>query len=72
MKRVLPAKVEEGLQCAVGLILGSGVAGNEGSAGQRQLARAPGWLRKRSEAESSAYAGSFALNSASRRRGMKA
>ncbi len=44
MKRVLPAKVEEGLQCAVGLILGSGVAGNEGSAGQRQLARAPGMV----------------------------
>ncbi|MEI7788353.1 MAG: hypothetical protein WCI23_06855 [Chlorobiaceae bacterium] len=27
MKRVLPAKVEEGLQCAVGWLLGSGVAG---------------------------------------------
>jgi len=27
MKRVLPAKVEEGLQCAVGWVLESGVAG---------------------------------------------
>ena len=27
MKRVLPAKVEEGLQCAVGWLLGSGVGG---------------------------------------------
>ena len=55
MKRVLPPKVEEGLQCAVGWLLGSGVGGDEGSAGQRQLARAPGWLRKRSEAECGAF-----------------
>jgi len=27
MKRVLPAKVEEGLQCGVGWVLGSGVGG---------------------------------------------
>ena len=27
MKRVLPVEVEEGLQCAVGCVLGSGVAG---------------------------------------------
>ena len=42
MKRVLPAKVEEGLQCAVGWFWRWVLAGNEGSAGQRQLARAPG------------------------------
>jgi len=33
------------------------MTGNEGSTGQRQLARAPGRLRKRSEAESSAWSG---------------
>jgi len=42
MKRVLPVEVEEGLQCGVGWVLGSGVAENEGSAGQRQLACALG------------------------------
>ncbi len=57
MKRVFPAKVEEGLQCAVWRVLGAGAGGDEGSAGQRQLACAPGWLRKRSEAESSALVG---------------
>ncbi len=57
MKRVFPAKVEEGLQCAVWRVLGAGAGGDEGSAGQRQLACALGWLRKRSEAESSALVG---------------
>ena len=42
MKRVLPVEVEEGLQCGVGWVLGSGVGGDEGSAGQRQLACALG------------------------------
>ena len=46
--------------------------GNEGSTGQLQLARESGRLRKRSEAESSAYESSFPLNSAYRLSGMKA
>ncbi len=36
------------VRCCV--LLGSGVAKNEGCAGQCQLACVPGWLRKRSEA----------------------
>jgi len=48
------------------------LAGNEGSAGQRQLARAPDWLCKRSEAESSAYESFFPLNSAYRLSAVKA
>ena len=54
------------------LAFGVGRCGDEGSAGQRRLARAPGRLRKRSEAESSAYKGSFPLNSAYRLSGKNA
>ena len=72
MKRVLPAKVEEGLQCAVWWLLGLVLRGLRAvRASVSWPARLAG-LRKRSEAECSAYEGSFPLNSAYRLSGMKA
>ncbi len=51
MKRVLPAKVEEGLQCAVGWVLESGVAGMRAVRGCVGWPVLPAGLRKRSGAE---------------------
>ncbi len=59
MKRVLPAKVEEGLQCAVGRLLGSGVAGMRAVRASVSWPARPAGLRKRSEAECGAYGGFF-------------
>ena len=72
MKRVLPAKVEEGLQCAGGWLLGLVLRGMRAVRASVSWPARPAWLRKRSEAESSAYEGSFPLNSAYRLSGMKA
>ena len=72
MKRVLPAKVEEGLQCAVGWVLESGVAGMRAVRGCVGWPVLPAGLRKRSEAECGAYEGSFTLNSAYRLSAVKA
>ena len=72
MKRVIPAKVEEGLQCAGGWLLGLVLRGMRAVRASVSWPARPAWLRKRSEAESSAYEGSFPLNSAYRLSGMKA
>ena len=47
-------------------------AANGSLCGCGSIAGSSGWLRKRSEAECGAYEGSFPLNSAYRRCGMKA